>query len=77
VAERRLDAARVHCQEARESLVKAACLHDHEGQLMEVEARISQVLSPLPYLHYPFLHLPQLYPFKYAVYDVYCIFLRV
>jgi hypothetical protein len=45
ITERRLDAARVHCAEARDSLVKAGALQDHEGHLVDLEARISQLAA--------------------------------
>jgi len=42
---RRFDAAHVHCQEARDALVKAGALQEHEGRVMAVEARISQLAA--------------------------------
>ena len=43
IDERSLEAARVHCEEARESLVKAGALQELEGEVRAVEARISQL----------------------------------
>ena len=45
IEERRFDAARVHCAEARDALVKAGALQDHEGHLIDLEARIAQLTA--------------------------------
>lgn len=45
INERRLDAARVHCQEARDALAKSGMLQEQEDHVMALEARISQLAA--------------------------------